>query len=707
MKYRLNSGGSADFDVSPQALKKYGFAFKEKVRTPKGPATVIGVHEDKLWFHVDTDPGASYWGSCKTQAQFVRMGFRKDGSDVLEYKAKAGETLEFDIGDNACSAFGFLHGQRVDTPKGFATVIGVRGQHLWFHADCDTGASYWGSCKTKQDLRDKGFRLLKGKENSLPKYKARGGELLTFDTSKCACFPFGFLHNDRVHTTKGDATVVGVRNGTLWFHVDGEKGASYWKSCLCAQDFESMGFKKLNGFGSLKEFKLNAGGKALFDVSEKVFAQTGFYPGQKVSSPRGPATAIGLFEAEEDDGVKRLWLWVASDKGATYWGSCKYTADFIKKGFKPLEQPGESGAMDEDDSPMDVAQEPVHHFESSLSNHKEWKYMTNFKLLDLPSETRDYQFAFAQYIANTSPAFANEVLPKQIDLIWNQNLERLFEGQKVVLETRVGDNEAPRTWQDEPGSSHKMLMMKHLEYYSDRFQLGKKKVHMLPLWFATNMETALLVCNSGFGALHLDDEAPYGRGIYLTDSAEEAAKSVLHEHNPVLLLCWAVLGSVYPVMKGNAAKLKGKSKFKNHDCHLIPLVPDHSTQNPGLKYVPCDEGQIPYFNQFVLFNEAQLFPRFMISLETKGASSPVPVRLDAPPIQARNPDPKKWKCHEVIEWMSGLNLSKDYSSIVVQQALDGEILVDMTSKEDWLEFGVAALGDIRKLVKHTKDIASL
>lgn len=80
-------------------------------------------------------------------------------------------------------------------------------ERLWFHLDCDSGASYWDSCRCKQDLIDMGFKKVKPQDEVFqPKYRARGGEILAFDISKTACYPFGFLHNDRVRTPKGLGT---------------------------------------------------------------------------------------------------------------------------------------------------------------------------------------------------------------------------------------------------------------------------------------------------------------------------------------------------------------------------------------------------------------------------------------------------------------------------------------------------------------------
>jgi len=56
---------------------------------------------------------------------------------------KSGEINEFDISYTACKQYGFFYGQRVYTPKGTGSVIGVYDGFFWFHLDCDRGCSYW------------------------------------------------------------------------------------------------------------------------------------------------------------------------------------------------------------------------------------------------------------------------------------------------------------------------------------------------------------------------------------------------------------------------------------------------------------------------------------------------------------------------------------------------------------------------------------
>jgi hypothetical protein len=81
-------------------------------------------------------------------------------SILIEYRAKNGEILVYDIGSGALKPFGFNYADRVDTPKGPASVIGVREGCMWFHCDCDLGASFWDNGKSYEDLRTIGISVI-------------------------------------------------------------------------------------------------------------------------------------------------------------------------------------------------------------------------------------------------------------------------------------------------------------------------------------------------------------------------------------------------------------------------------------------------------------------------------------------------------------------------------------------------------------------
>lgn len=51
---------------------------------------------------------------------------------------------------------------------------------------------------------------------------------LQFDTSDVSCRRFGLKAQARVRTPRGSATVIGLCEGVMWFHVDGESGAWFF-----------------------------------------------------------------------------------------------------------------------------------------------------------------------------------------------------------------------------------------------------------------------------------------------------------------------------------------------------------------------------------------------------------------------------------------------------------------------------------------------
>jgi len=98
------------------------------------------------------------------------MNTGEDEPILYEYRAKNGEVLEFDISRSACEKFGFYYTDRVDTPLGAASVVGVRDKCLWFHVDGDAGASFWDNGKNYVELLSLGISLMP-QEKAIPDVK--------------------------------------------------------------------------------------------------------------------------------------------------------------------------------------------------------------------------------------------------------------------------------------------------------------------------------------------------------------------------------------------------------------------------------------------------------------------------------------------------------------------------------------------------------
>jgi len=74
-------------------------------------------------------------------------------------------------------------------------------------------------------------------------YRCRDGTYLNFDTGISACEPFGFYSGYFVITPKGKAKVIGVAQNCLWFHVEGDSGASFWDNCKNYEDLLNLGVR--------------------------------------------------------------------------------------------------------------------------------------------------------------------------------------------------------------------------------------------------------------------------------------------------------------------------------------------------------------------------------------------------------------------------------------------------------------------------------
>eukprot|EP01006_Ploeotia_vitrea_P014819 TRINITY_DN4060_c0_g1_i1.p1 TRINITY_DN4060_c0_g1~~TRINITY_DN4060_c0_g1_i1.p1 ORF type:complete len:573 (+),score=95.64 TRINITY_DN4060_c0_g1_i1:71-1789(+) len=64
-----------------------------------------------------------------------------------------------------------------------------------------------------------------GTDPCLVDYINNEGVPQQFDIAAPSCAPFGFFFQDKVKTPEGEATVIGLRDGQMWLHVDGQIGA--------------------------------------------------------------------------------------------------------------------------------------------------------------------------------------------------------------------------------------------------------------------------------------------------------------------------------------------------------------------------------------------------------------------------------------------------------------------------------------------------
>lgn len=90
-----------------------------------------------------------YLCNSKTHSYAIEEAHRKytlwSRGHCVRRRTRAGYELQFDISDAACSAYGVRTTQRIRTPRGNATVLGVTDDKLWFTVDGESGAWFGNS----------------------------------------------------------------------------------------------------------------------------------------------------------------------------------------------------------------------------------------------------------------------------------------------------------------------------------------------------------------------------------------------------------------------------------------------------------------------------------------------------------------------------------------------------------------------------------
>ena len=69
-------------------------------------------------------------------------------------------------------------------------------------------------------------------------------------------------------------------------------------------------------------------------------------------------------------------------------------------------------------------------------------------------------------------------------------------------------------------------------------------------------------------------------------------------------------------------KLEGKANYANYDAHVAPVVPEDLHDPHPESYVPCKPGQRPHCTEVVVFDSAQMLPRYLVELQATLLKSP-------------------------------------------------------------------------------------
>lgn len=233
---------------------------------------------------------------------------------------------------------------------------------------------------------------------------------------------------------------------------------------------------------------------------------------------------------------------------------------------------------------------------------------------------------------------------KAIHVIHNNDLKKSFESALSPMEALA--SVFPPNWDTVEPKAVRKGAMERLGAMTREFtpfsHQGKLQaigsgVHILPLWHGTASHIAEAISNTGFTyfgknpdgglASGATDDGFFGRGIYLTSSADYANKYVPSRERDrgTLLLCWAAFREPFPIvsdvaqsdpdhMPTDMKNIQGQVLFGSYNAHYIPVRSVSPNDPSNLIYYPCAAGEMPRYDEFVLKEAAQTLVRYRIEL---------------------------------------------------------------------------------------------
>jgi len=135
-------------------------------------------------------------------------------------------------------------------------------------------------------------------------------------------------------------------------------------------------------------------------------------------------------------------------------------------------------------------------------------------------------------------------------------------------------------------------------------------IKIMPALHGTAEAIAENICSNGFASLALLDGGWFGQGMYFTTNALYTLTYCATRENPTIIICYAIMGNVYPVVSNN--EFLGKPLATGFDSHFVVTNPGGKTCSSAVKY-----------DEIVIGQEDQVIPAYLVTLDKSGISSKV------------------------------------------------------------------------------------
>ncbi|MBA2367419.1 MAG: hypothetical protein H0V82_00160 [Candidatus Protochlamydia sp.] len=204
----------------------------------------------------------------------------------------------------------------------------------------------------------------------------------------------------------------------------------------------------------------------------------------------------------------------------------------------------------------------------------------------------------------------------RVEVIYNKTLSGIFKRKISLLEERGPDIFFQPKWQNKNTKEMKLrentynILLQKSEKYSSPY----KHIKLIPAFHGTKKKFLDSILRTGFDNLATTDSGFFGKGIYNSSDANYAHRVY---SDGTLLFNWVALLSAFPVISSDVEKLKGGPKHQNYDAHYA-LVTPYNPKNPReVIYLPVKENQKWIYDELVVFESAQVLPRYIVTLTSE------------------------------------------------------------------------------------------
>lgn len=219
--------------------------------------------------------------------------------------------------------------------------------------------------------------------------------------------------------------------------------------------------------------------------------------------------------------------------------------------------------------------------------------------------------------------------------IINPIQESAFVAHLVMLEQRAKNPNFKPDWEKENEADWRKKMRKMAKKLA---QKDPKFPHLKLFagWHMTKEESKNGILEGGFANLAKNDEGFYGKGLYFALEAQYAYRYLPKPPSKgAFFFSWVATQSLYPCIKSDIAKLKGKANHANFDSHIAFEKAPSYNQDKTNAYYAIEPPEEEYeFSEIATFPSAACLPRYLIELvdESEPASVPIIPRSSSPSI---------------------------------------------------------------------------